>query len=322
MNYNQEEIEWTKIVNTEKPVNFCQIDSISGGYILTYSHSASISGGLKIIRLNVNSDTKTLNSSTLFESIKNLTEFVYVANGNIGFIQSDFEENTLRSKFLFSPNLGKTWGEIKTPFDKGITKFILTKKFLLTEGMQMGNMKVYMSSDSGKTWNEINTLKKGFKSFYILQNENEKIVCKGAKSFNEKDSKLLLFDPISKIDKELLDIDGFNYLKPISKIKNLHGIIGGHRLKVYSLTKDELILEKTISLPNKFNDVKNVFLGVDYLIITAREEKLLGKTLSWISYDFGNNWRPYEHKRGLQLVDNNLGELFMIDSNNDILQGE
>ena len=39
------ENQWVKIVNTEKPVDFCRIDSISNGYILTISHSPAISGG-------------------------------------------------------------------------------------------------------------------------------------------------------------------------------------------------------------------------------------------------------------------------------------
>lgn len=322
MSSDSVKMEWAKIVNTGKPVNYCQIDSVSNGYVLTYSHSAAIAGGFKVMRLNtlVESD---LEKVSLFESDKNTTQFVSVEGNNIGFIQHDFEENTLRSKFFLSHNLGETWEEIKTPLEGGIRNFILTEKSLLVEGSLKGTGQIFESSDAGQIWNNINTLKKGFKSFYLLLNENDKALCKGSKSFNAKDSKLLLFDIENESIKEFVDFDdrgGFSYLKPISKENNLHGVVNGKKLNIYSLQNEEMALKEKFRLPDDMSWVENVFLGTEYYIVTVREEELKGKTFSWISYDKGKNWQPLEHEKRLQLIYNTFGELFVIDANNNILQ--
>ncbi|BDD13012.1 hypothetical protein FUAX_54440 (plasmid) [Fulvitalea axinellae] len=318
---NPVKMEWTEIVNTGKPIDYCQIDSVSNGYILTYSHSPAIAGGFKIIRMNTLSEGD-LEKTYLFESNNNTTQFVSVKGNDIGFVQYDFEENTLRSKFFISHNLGEIWNEIRTPLEGGMRNFILMENSLFVEGNLKGTGQTFESLNRGQTWSSINTLKKGFKSFFLLRTANNRILCKGFKSFNYKDGKLLLFDTQNNSIQELINIDGnsFSYLKPISKEKNLHIIIDGNKLKIYSLQKEEMILREKFRLPDNTSWVENVFLDREYYIVTVREKKLTGKKISWISYDNGKNWRPLEHEKRLKLIYNTFGRLFMIDINNDILR--
>jgi len=141
--------------------------------------------------------------------------------------------------------------------------------------------------------------------------------------FLKKDKTLLLYDIKNSSFKELLDFNdegGFSYIKPISKNKNLHVVIDGRKLKIFSLQDKEMNLIEKFKLPNGTRSwIKNIFLGKEYYIVTTRKDKLKGKILSWISYDKGHNWLPYNHKKELQLIYSSFGELFMTDIDNNIL---
>lgn len=314
-------INWQKIANTGKALDFCQLDSISDGYLLSYSCKVALGGGFKIIKMERNKlDSTSWKRNVLFESKINNISYVQVKGRKIGVVQDDFEQHSLRSTLLLSFNMGQTWNEVRQPLER-IRNFVLTDEYLFIEGVLAGTSQVFKSSDAGMTWNKVNMLSKGVKSFYLLHDAAGRyIICLGSTSFNEQNRSLVLLDAKSDIFKKVLSLEKSEYVHPINNALNLYGVLSKHNLKVYSL-KDELFeLKETFKLPKGIGAVDNVFLGRGCSIITAREEQLKGNFYSWISYNKGDDWKEFGRKQGLKLLQSSSGTLFMIDSNHNILQ--
>lgn len=320
-------IKWNIITNTGAPVIFCQIDSISNEYIISYSHSAAISGGFRIMKFNTTDGS--FKSDTLFESNKNTTPFVNINDNSIGFVQNDFDENTLRTKFFLSYDLGQTWNEVNTPLD-GMRNFLMKDEMLIIEGNLKGSYNVFKSIDRGNIWKKIDLFKKGIRGAILIGEDGTsgKVMFKGGigRLFSKDVRTLLLLDIEKGSIKELIDFDdkgGLSYIKPISRNKNLHMITDGRKLKIYSLQDEEMVLVEKFRLPNGTRSwIENIYLGDDYYIVTVREDELVGKILSWISYDKGNSWYPFNHDKESRLIYNSFGELFMIDVNNNVVMRE
>jgi len=317
-------ITWEKVYETNKPIYFCYLSKInSNNSILGFSHSQAVSGGFEILKLNHYENN--ISTESLYKNYKPhySTSFFNAIDSSIYFVQTDFDRNTIRTKLLHSEDLGRSWKEVSTPVE-GLRKILITKNYWVVEGNLHGTGQTFKSNNAGVSWNKINFLKKGFKNFELLEHipQDNLIIGKGSKSYRSEDTQLLLIDLMSEEIIELLefnDLGGANYVKPISIKGNLHGIIDDDELKVYTITNNRINLLEEFDTPKGASNVKDIYMGMDYYIITCREDDLRGKTLSWISYDNGNNWIDFEHENQFKLISNDFGELIIHNGQNEIL---
>lgn len=317
-------IDWRPVFNTEGAADFCQIDKClkdTAQFIISYSHSFTIGGGFKIVKLTLKNSAVT--REVLLEDKKSGLSFVNIYDSIIGCIQNDFNDNTLHTSLLISTDEGLSWKKKNTPIT-GLRKFCIADNIIIAEGNFQGVGTVVKTVDLGNSWNNINGIKQNYKSFYLTNSllSNNKIFCIGSTSFNERDSKLLLFDFRSERIKKIFNLEKVNsYIKPISKIENLHAVMKNNQISLYSYLNNEMYLENKFKIPDKTVAVENLFIS-DSLYIITTEEGGAGKLISWISYEKGEKWEAYNQERGFKLIYNPNGELFMIDSNNYILLGK
>lgn len=309
-------INWDYISNTEKPIDFCQVDSTSTGYIFSYSHSFAISGGCKIINLLNNEGIKK--DSTLYGNTNTTFSYVLAKDSIFWIVQDDFENNTLNTKLIQKFSNDSIWNEVNTPLE-GLRKIITLNNVIIIEGNLGGTGRVFKSKDNGKIWEEINVLNLGLKSLDLISADKEKILCQGSSSFNQADNKLLLLDIENHTVKILLDLKDKNYLKPIVKSQNIFAIIEDDNIKIYSIANEKTQLINEFNYPDESFGVLNLFIGDQYYIITGEQKERFGKTLSWKSNDKGENWIPFEQEGEYNLVYNDFGQLFMIDKQNNLL---
>lgn len=319
-NLNLINIKWRKITNTQKPVLFCQIDSIPNGYLLSYSYSGT-NQGFKIMKIT--DSIGTIKRDILFESNNGTIRDINVNENNIGFIKYGFNGNVLNTSLIISNDVGKIWESVETPLENE-RAIVFTKEFILVDGSKGGMGEVLKSLDMGETWNKINTLNKGFKSFYLLNYDKKYkngVLCEGAKSFNQRNNKLLFMDVEKKHMEELIELKGGNsYIKIISKNRTLHGVISKNIIDIYSLKASKIYFECKITLPKLIGELRNIYMGDSCYVMTAREQEIKGKTLTWVSCDKGKTWNKYKQENH-QLVYNSFGELIVKDINNNVLIG-
>ncbi len=308
-------IKWKKIFKIENHVNFCQIDSVSKEYLFSYSHPLTIKGGFKIGILKNN------NITTLFKSINNTIQYISINKNKIGFVEYNFDSNTLNSTLFISSDLGRIWRKIETPLNN-IRKVEFLNDFILIEGDNKGSGHIYKSSNGGKTWIEINILKQGYKDLYLMHYETtykNSILCKGSKSFNDKNSKLLQLDIETGKLKKILDLkNGSYYFKVISRNTFMHAIVNKNKLWIYSIRKNKLKLKNRLRIPNSVGEIINIYMSEKYYFLTAREKQLKGNILTWISTNRGKTWSKYKKNEEFQLVYNTFGKLYMKNKNNII----
>lgn len=309
-------INWDYISNTEKPIDFCQVDSTSTGYIFSYSHSFAISGGCKIINLLNKEGIKK--DSTLYGNTNTTISYVLSKDSIFWIVQDDFENNTLNTKLLQKFSNDSIWNEVDTPLE-GIRKITSLNNAIIIEGNLEGTGRVFKSINNGKSWKEINVLNLGLKSLYLIYAEKDKILCQGSTSFNDADSKLLLLDIEKQSIEILLDLNDKKYLKPIVKNQNIFATIGDDKVNIYSIVNEKTQLIKEFNYPDESIDVLNLFMSDQYYIITGEQKERFGKTLSWISNDKGESWIPFEQEGEFKLVYNDFGQLFMLDKQNNLL---
>jgi len=78
----------------------------------------------------------------------------------------------------------------------------------------------------------------------------------------------------------------------------------------------------SFKIPSNTTDVRDIYLGHDFYLITCRTDEKFGRNLTWISYNEGKNWSPYKQNGEYRLVYCSFGKPFMIDKNNDIYVGD
>lgn len=306
-----------KIYATEKPVSFFQIDFASGEYILSYSHSAAISGGVGILRKKSLYDS--VGNISLISESNSVIDFISVKNSQIGFIGNYFKEKKLNSTLTFSNDTGKTWFVISTPLG-GLIKFITEGNIILAEGYLNGSGQLFRSSNNGTSWETVNTLQRGFKSFFLLKYLGSgKVLCKGSRSFNYRNNCLLIYDIYTDSICSLLDLnDNDIYITPISNDKQLHAIQSDNSLFLYSFLNDKFVSKYKLSLPS--TGIEGVFLSDRYCVLLTREKMQGSEFLTWISFDKGRSWSRYgSDGEYYMLVNNNFGKLIIIDNNNNVL---
>jgi len=310
------DISWEKILNTNKPVEFCQIDSLKDCILLSYSYPLVIGGGSKIIKVNNNKE-----KSILYAIEGHVINSIDLRLDKIIFNEVDFDKNTLNSTLVISYDSGKSWCIIKTPLRSIRNNYFIGKKIII-EGNKDGVGGVFIKEDN-REWINLNTLKMGYKSFFILGRVKNDIICKAFRSFNYRDGELLLYNTETK---QVIYLLGFNatyenYLKPINTNNNLYCIVNGRQVSTYILKSDKLIFKYKMKLPKGVSIVQNIYMKENCIIVTARNEGFKGVNLSWISYDKGNNWLPYLQNEGYELIYCSFGELFMKNKNNNVIKG-
>ncbi|ATL49377.1 hypothetical protein COR50_20560 [Chitinophaga caeni] len=317
--FNPANIELTKIAKIPNNIEFCQIDSVSDGYLISYSRSFAKGGGCGVIKV-INSDANI--NISLYESDSSTISSIDVDGNNIFFIRNDFSEKKLRTLLFSSQDLGRNWTVINTPLGT-IRKFLKVDDFLYVEGSIEGTGRFFKSSGTGNFWVEINTLEEGFKSLYLLNKSSSgaHLVCMGSYSFNQGDNRGLLFNTERKTFKSIVNLgDNPIYLKPTSKDTKLHAFLEGGVIMIYSLEND-FHLQNKITLPDDLN-ITNLYIDVesDLMAVSNRNVKNRANEI-WISFDKGQHWAPYEHEDSLNLISSSFGALFMIDVDGNIYRG-
>lgn len=323
---NQLNFDSKKIDQAKYSIHFAQIDIFENTYLISHSNQFH---GFQINSIDV---TKNSEKWTLSSNSDNTFQYVRRINNCIYYVQSDFEQNTLRTK-LFKIDLHtRKRVELKLPAKFFIRKILSNNKYLIIEGNQFGSGKVYYSEiHSDKLlWKNINTHEKGYKSIVLNESSNDKIIAEASRAYNGKRKELVLmdfdFNEIKTIKK--LSQDEY-YLKPITKNTNLHATVYDEKVELFSFEKGEkcqTIL--TFNVPNDiveyFHQVENLFVCDSFYVLTGRinDESSKGTTnsASWISYDKGKNWMSFEHQNESRLIYNSFGKLFMYDKNNTIFE--
>jgi hypothetical protein len=313
-------IKWTKFLIVDKLThsNYCQIDSISdGNYILSYSNFATSYS--QILRIN-NAINK---SKQLYESTTKSIVSLYLNDSLICFSGVGWNNKIQLPFLIISYDQGKSWKDLQTPLEF-ISMFITHNSNIIVEGNLQGTTHIFESFDSGRTWKEINFLQLGFKSIHLNTYDiyGSKAIAQGSRTFSQKDNQLLLWDFKKNKITEILDLGDKKYIKPISKNRSLHGVIAKNSITIYSLDMDKIHFDRKFNIPKNIGDVKNIYLNEKLYILTTREEKIEGKTISWISYNQGENWEIYNQAEEYQLIYNTFGGLFMKDKNSNLLSGE
>jgi hypothetical protein len=317
------DIDWIEVYKTgNKEIYFCQIDSLANTneFIFTYSHSFASGGGFKVLRISIDSDSS--NSQTLLGADKHgCITSVSVKNANIGYILHVLDGKELTTKLICSSNYGLNWNEILTPLSSARKICFLEDKELIVEGNFKGVGQVFRLFKPDSTWNQINEINKNFKSFFILNYSGDKILGLGSTYYGYDRNDLINFNMINRTSEKLLDIGLVsNYFKPISLDNNLHGVINGSRITIFSYDNSKVTRINRFYFPSDLNTVNNFYIDSNYYLLSGISKKKNVK-LSWISYDRGENWYPYNQNKGYSLVFNTSGKLFVTDFENNLLRG-
>lgn len=317
------DIKWEKIWHIRKQMDFCGIipGVTANDTLLSYSHSFAIGGGFKILKVNFRGDSLVTN--VLFEGEKKVISHIAIGKNIVGFVQDDFENRTQHTTLLVAYDSTYSWTVKDTPVT-GLRKIFFLKDGWLIEGNLNGTGQIFKSIDKGKSWRRIDLLAKNYKSFYLLNPlpGSNRIFCMGSTSYNERDNQLLLFNAEDGEVEGITQVGSFlDYVHPISKATHLHAIVDGDKLNLYSYLDSKLRLDKIMKVPQSDCIVKNLYVDESLVIVTTEPLEKGKKAVSWISYDLGNKWKPYYQKRELRLIYNPMGELFMADSENNILRG-
>lgn len=317
------DIKWVKIFHGQKKIDFCEINLgiTAHDTLLYYSHSFTIGGGFKILKANFKSDS--LASNVLLETENKVVSHVTSGESITGCVQHDLENHTLRTTLLVADDSTYSWIIKEVPIT-GLRKIVFLKDLWIIEGSLNGTGQVFKSVDKGNSWRKVNLLARGYKSFYLLTPLplSNSIFCVGSTSYNERNSSLVLFDTEEGSIEEIIHIDSStDYIQPISKEKYLHAILDGGKINLYSYLNRKLHLENKIKMPQSDCKVMNLYVNEDLFITTTQLQEVGKKAVSWISYDRGNKWEPFYQEKELRLIYNPMGELFMVDSENNILRG-
>lgn len=315
---------WKKLLNTEIASDYCKIDSINNGYIISYSHSPAVSGGFKIIKLIKSNDSNDFLIKVLLEDSNNTLSSSKLYKNKLGCISVNFDKNTLQSNYLYSDNLGKVWDTLKSSI-KNIRKFIIDGQYTIFEGYQNGVTQIFSFDSVNKNWRQINYFNKGFKDFSLLDNYNiskeNDILCSGSKGYNFKSNELFIYNVKTDSILKLLDLNNDDkFLIPISKGEKMFSVINKNNIKVYLSKGNSFCLLNKFKTPTNTNDVQELYMSDSFYLITATNlNELKSKSLTWISYDKGENWMPFYQERGIKLIDNSFGIVTVIDNDNNIL---
>jgi len=254
------------------------------------------------------------------EGEKRNISFVVVKDGLIGCVRSDFDNKTLRTILLFGNEDG-TWSETATPMN-GVRKFVLSGGYLLVEGSLDGSGMLLQSSDFGRTWGRIDYFERGkaYWNFYLAgpSGADGEALGEATKVFFRR-RRLVLVDIQKSTITDLLSLNASSsYLKPINKDEGLHAVLHKSSICLYSYSNKKMHFKSKIILPNSIGHAENLYINDKFCLVTSTEGKLFEKKYTWISHDKGRHWYPFEQEKGFQIVFNSLGDLFVIDSNNDI----
>lgn len=313
-------IELEEIAKIPDNIEFCQIDSVSDGYFISYSRSFSKGGGCGLMKVT---DNDTIMNTLLYESDKGTISSVDVEENNILFIRNDFSGRTLRTLLFFSHDSGHNWTIVSTPLGT-IREFLKVGNSLYVEGSVDGTGKFFKSSDMGNSWVEINTLEKGLKSFYLLSKSSSEshLICIGSYSFNQRDNRILLFNTEKNSFKSVANLDdNAIYLKSNSRTSEVYAFLERNTVKIYSF-ENKFRLKSKISLPDYLADIGNVYINAElYLIAVSTRNPRNSEHEVWMSFDKGESWTLYEHNSSINLVSSSFGALFMNDEDGNVYRG-
>lgn len=303
-------IKWTQVDKAEKRVDFCQLDSVGKEIILSFSHPYTIGGGYQVKLMG--------KQYTLLSSNSRIIDWLFSTDTCIWISETNFESNTLKTNLLKKGTTTNSLDTINNPLE-GLRKVLVIKNKIVIEGNLEGTGHIYYSSINDISWKEINSLQQGFKSVELVGVFKDDLLAIGSKKFNYQDNYLLKIDLETGRFRNLIDIDESSIIRPVSIRKDLILAVNGSAAKVYSVNDVKAELNDKFKLPNGITDIKNFYLSDTYYILTAKEDKSLGRTLSWITLDKGKNWHPLEHEHEYQLLYNPIGQIFMVDKNNNIM---
>jgi hypothetical protein len=315
-----------KIDQAKYSIYFAQIDIFKNAYLVSHSNQVH---GFQINSIDVKENSEKL---MLSSSSKNTLQFVRRIDNCIYYVQSDFDQNSLRTKLFKIDLQTRERVELKLPAEFFIRKIISNNKYLVIEGNQFGSGKAFYSEKRANKleWKNFNTLEKGYKSIGLNEISNNKIIAEASRAHNGKRKELVLMDldinEVKTIKK--LSQDEY-YLKPITKHKNLHAIVSDEKIELFSIEKGEksqtiLVFKVPDNIAEYFHHFENLFVSDSFYVLSGRvndkNSKETTNSASWISYDKGKNWMSFEHQNESRLVNNSFGKLFMTDNNNNIFE--
>lgn len=290
---------------------------MTGGYIFSYANPEAVGGGFEVVQLKDDDTTST--EVLLAGGSRESIQYVQKVDSFIGIVRYDFQQNTLRTTFLYSLDFGKHWDTLNNPLS-GLRKFLTVNGEIFIEGDLGGATNIFRADRNWQNWAGVDLLSQGFKYIsFVSSIDKRHVLCEGSESYNHKNSKLILFDIDNESFKDLLDIDNHNgYIKPVSADHSLHAIINSGKIELYSFHDDKMHLLDQIKKPRQTDYVRNLYVSDSLYIISSEEIKSEGKTLSWISYDKGDTWLPFYHNEEYRMVTNDFGSVIMIDKNNNV----
>lgn len=312
------EVGLTPLIQVADKLNYLKIDTLSNGYLVSYSKSMVNSGGYTINKLGV-----TGKSTILIQSPLNSMQNVNIEKAFISFIENNFKKDKLRSELMYSSDHGKTWKSLKTPLES-IRTFFWTNEYLILEGNLNGSGQVVVSYNNGKNWRNYNYLSENIKSFYLIDYiDNKKILFRGYKSYNDKDGFLSLLDVKKNHFKTLTTIkDDSHVVKVNNKDKSLYCLYNDRKALIYTIKDDLQKKEFEFQLPSKTKQIEELYFNESCLIISVSNNTVGEQIATWISHNKGKSWNLFKPWKNFRLVNNTLGAIFVMDEHNMIYKGE
>lgn len=315
-------IDWVKVFNTGEEVDFCQIDknfSAPDQFLISYSCFPATGGDLYVQKIKTGKELPAAES--LYKSSRSaLFALSRQQDSVIGFVQCAFEQNRLKTSLFLSFDKGNSWVEKKTPLTD-LLKLYITENSLFVQGNLERAGQLFRSTDFGEHWQEVTTAGNNYQNLTLTHGSapDGNIFCIGSDD-TDRDNRLLLFDVQANAFRELLRVNNAgDYIKPIGRNDNIHAIVSGNWMNLYSYTGKDLQRTGKFCLPAEAATVHNLFIDDSMYILTAENEA--GKTVSWISFENGNQWEKYNQDKEYKLVFCADGDLFMADAAFNILKG-
>lgn len=313
---SRQKIYWVEVSRLNDHYSDCRIELLSDKKVL-FCSKRQIFSGSKVLILD------SISQEVFIEENSTITFGSTTADSVIVFREKN-SNSRQKERLILSVDLGVHWDTINIPLIN-FGRLILNDSLIMVQGNQNGQNAIYYSYDFGLSWEKLDMFLYGYKSFYILDvlSESNTILCNASKDYSSRNMNSLVSLSMKDFKVEtLIPLNDNVFLPSISK-EDVFLVSSSNRLLFYRFNKQdkkfELISDIKKGAINKL--IRNVYVDDSYVITTSRDEGNIKQDKSWITYNGGNTWLPFEQERGFRLIQNSEGQLFCIDQTNRIYTG-
>lgn len=297
---------------------FCEVHKLSEGFLACWSEEVTRGGQSSIMKIS--NDQNSVSPKQLYHRNDATLSHFNRYDSCWGFVQEDFDSNTINSSIFLSTNNGLNWNMLESSFINARNFFVLDS-IIIMEGNVLGTGQagVFKSEDLGITWQKIQYQNYNYKNLILNEKMDEFIICTASRDFYDKQSVIVLLNMTDGKLTEIKKIKNQKYFRLISNIKNSFATIDENTISVFKIENNSMNQLNKIKLPDNISLIQNIYVDSNYCIITAINKGKYSKYLSWISWTNGQYWDILGGNLQYELVYNNFGALIMKDDDNNVL---